>query len=133
MVASIDGVGTKLMVAAMMEKYDTVGMDIVNHCINDISVQGAEPVYFLDYIGIGKLRSPLYEEVLSDKESTKETPHPKIHVAAVREYNYNEILPLVEQLTQYSTDVRIPEMVKLMKSVVPEFKSKNSIYEKYDK
>ncbi|MBE6376534.1 MAG: phosphoribosylformylglycinamidine cyclo-ligase [Lentisphaeria bacterium] len=65
MVSSIDGVGTKLMVAAMMEKYDTVGMDIVNHCINDISVQGAEPVYFLDYIGIGKLRSPLYEEVLS--------------------------------------------------------------------
>jgi FlaA1/EpsC-like NDP-sugar epimerase len=75
----------------------------------------------------------LYEEVLSDKESTKETPRPKIHVAAVREYNYSEILPLVEQLTQYSTDVRIPEMVKLMKSVVPEFKSKNSIYEKYDK
>ena len=65
MVSSIDGVGTKLMVAAMMEKYDTVGMDIVNHCINDISVQGAEPVYFLDYIGIGKLRSPLYEQVLS--------------------------------------------------------------------
>ena len=65
MVASIDGVGTKLMVAAMLEKYDTVGCDIVNHCINDISVQGAEPVYFLDYIGIGKLRSPLYEQVLS--------------------------------------------------------------------
>ncbi|MBO7146550.1 MAG: phosphoribosylformylglycinamidine cyclo-ligase [Lentisphaeria bacterium] len=64
MVSSIDGVGTKLMVAAMMEKYDTVGHDIVNHCINDIAVQGAEPVYFLDYIGIGKLRSPLYEQVL---------------------------------------------------------------------
>ncbi|MBE6391371.1 MAG: phosphoribosylformylglycinamidine cyclo-ligase [Lentisphaerae bacterium] len=65
MVASIDGVGTKLMIAAAMEKYDTVGYDIVNHCINDISVQGAEPVYFLDYIGIGKLRSPLYEQVLA--------------------------------------------------------------------
>lgn len=65
MVSSIDGVGTKLMIAAAMEKYDTVGYDIVNHCINDISVQGAEPVYFLDYIGIGKLRSPLYEQVLS--------------------------------------------------------------------
>ena len=64
MVSSIDGVGTKLMIAAAMEKYDTVGYDIVNHCINDISVQGAEPVYFLDYIGIGKLRSPLYEQVL---------------------------------------------------------------------
>ncbi len=65
MVTSIDGVGTKLMVADMMHKYDTVGFDIVNHCINDIAVQGAEPVYFLDYIGIGKLRSPLYEEVLT--------------------------------------------------------------------
>ena len=64
MVSSIDGVGTKLMIAAMMQKYDSVGFDIVNHCINDISVQGAEPVYFMDYIGIGKLRSPLYEEVL---------------------------------------------------------------------
>ena len=59
LVSSIDGVGTKLMIAMMMEKYD-----IVNHCINDISVQGAEPVFFMDYIGIGKLRSPLYEQVL---------------------------------------------------------------------
>ncbi len=64
LVSSIDGVGTKLMVAALMQKYDTVGHDIVNHCVNDISVQGAEPIFFLDYIGIGKLRSPLYEEVL---------------------------------------------------------------------
>jgi phosphoribosylformylglycinamidine cyclo-ligase len=64
LVSSIDGVGTKLMVAMMMEKYDTVGYDIVNHCIDDIAVQGAEPIYFMDYIGIGKLRSPLYEQVL---------------------------------------------------------------------
>jgi len=65
LVSSIDGVGTKLMIAMMMEKYDTVGHDIVNHCIDDIAVQGAEPLYFLDYIGIGKLRSPLYEQVLT--------------------------------------------------------------------
>ena len=64
LVTSIDGVGTKLMVAAQMNKHTTVGQDIVNHCINDIAVQGAEPVYFMDYIGIGKLRSPLYEEVI---------------------------------------------------------------------
>ena len=64
LVSSIDGVGTKLMVAMMMGKYDSVGRDIVNHCIDDIAVQGAEPIYFMDYIGIGKLRSPLYEEVL---------------------------------------------------------------------
>ena len=58
---------------SQMEKYERkkndelskLRHDIVNHCINDISVQGAEPVYFMDYIGIGKLRSPLYEQVLS--------------------------------------------------------------------
>ena len=65
MVSSVDGVGTKLMIAQMMDNFKTVGFDIVNHCINDIAVQGAEPLYFLDYIGIGKLRSPLYEDVLS--------------------------------------------------------------------
>jgi len=65
LVSSIDGVGTKLMVAGMMDKYDGLGFDIVHHCVNDIAVQGAEPLYFLDYIGIGKLRSPLYEHVLS--------------------------------------------------------------------
>jgi phosphoribosylformylglycinamidine cyclo-ligase len=64
MVSSIDGVGTKLMVAMMMKKYDTIGYDIVHHCINDIAVQGAEPLYFLDYYGTGKLKSPQYEEVL---------------------------------------------------------------------
>jgi phosphoribosylformylglycinamidine cyclo-ligase len=63
-VASVDGVGTKLMVAMQMDKHDTVGYDIVNHCVNDIIVQGAEPLYFMDYLGIGKLRSPLFEEVL---------------------------------------------------------------------
>ncbi len=64
LVVSIDGVGTKLMVAALMDKYEGVGYDIVNHCINDVAVQGAEPLYFLDYLGIGRLRSPLYEQVL---------------------------------------------------------------------
>jgi len=65
LVSSVDGVGTKLMIAIMMNNFKTVGFDIVNHCINDIAVQGAEPLYFMDYIGIGKLRSPLYENVLS--------------------------------------------------------------------
>lgn len=75
----------------------------------------------------------LYEEVLSDEEGTKETPHKKIRVATVREYNYSEIVPHVELLTQLSTEVKVPEMVMEMKSFVPEFKSKNSVYEKFDK
>jgi phosphoribosylformylglycinamidine cyclo-ligase len=65
LVSSVDGVGTKLMVANMVGRHNTVGRDLVNHCINDIAVQGAEPLYFLDYLGIGHLRSPLFEEVLS--------------------------------------------------------------------
>ncbi len=65
LVSSIDGVGTKLLVAEMMNDHSTIGHDLVNHCINDIACQGAEPLYFMDYLGIGKLRSPLYEEVLS--------------------------------------------------------------------
>ncbi len=65
LVSSIDGIGTKLLVAMMMEKYDTLGADIVNHCINDIAVYGAEPISFLDYFGTGKLKSPCYEHVLS--------------------------------------------------------------------
>jgi phosphoribosylformylglycinamidine cyclo-ligase len=64
LVSSIDGVGTKLMVACLAGRHSGVGHDIVNHCVNDIAVVGAEPLYFMDYVGIGKLRSPLYEEVL---------------------------------------------------------------------
>jgi phosphoribosylformylglycinamidine cyclo-ligase len=54
-VSSVDGVGTKLKIASALGKYDTVGADIVNHCVNDISTCGAEPVFFLDYIATGKV------------------------------------------------------------------------------
>ena len=55
MVSSVDGVGTKLMVAFMMDKHDTVGQCLVNHCVNDIAVCGADPIYFMDYMAFGKL------------------------------------------------------------------------------
>ena len=64
LVASIDGVGTKLKIAFAMNKHDTVGADLVNHCVNDIAVQGAMPLFFLDYFAVGKLNSDVAAAVV---------------------------------------------------------------------
>ncbi len=64
LIASADGVGTKLKVAFMSGKHDTVGSDLVNHCVNDIFVHGADPLFFLDYIAMGKLDLNVLEEIM---------------------------------------------------------------------
>ena len=65
MVSSVDGVGTKLKVAFMMDKHDSVGQDLVNHCVNDIAVCGATPLFFLDYFSTGKLVQDTAYSVIS--------------------------------------------------------------------
>ena len=65
LVASTDGVGTKLKVAAMMNRHDTVGQDIVNHCVNDILVQGAKPLFFMDYVGTAKVSPSQFKSVVA--------------------------------------------------------------------
>ncbi len=64
LVSSVDGVGTKLKIAFAMDKHATIGEDLVNHCVNDIAVLGAEPLFFLDYLGTGKLEPRIFTEIL---------------------------------------------------------------------
>ena len=64
LVSSVDGVGTKLKIAFQMGKHDTVGEDLVNHCVNDILVHNAKPLFFLDYIATGKLSPSIIEEIV---------------------------------------------------------------------
>jgi len=65
LVASVDGVGTKLLIALSLQKHDTVGEDLVNHCIDDILCEGAKPLFFMDYIGVGKLNEAIFEGLIS--------------------------------------------------------------------
>ena len=65
LVSSADGVGTKLKIAVLMEKHDTVGMDLVNHCTNDILCCGASPLFMLDYVGLGKLQPQKVAAIVS--------------------------------------------------------------------
>lgn len=85
----------------------------------------------IEFIGL-RPGEKLYEEVLATKENTIPTSHERIFVAKAREYSYADACVVVSRLTDFAMTVTIPDMVKLMKKTVPEFKSQNSEYEQYD-
>jgi len=64
LVSSVDGVGTKLKIAFALDQHDTIGADLVNHCVNDIAALGAEPLFFLDYLGTGKLEPHVFTDII---------------------------------------------------------------------
>ncbi len=64
LVSSTDGVGTKLKIAIGLDRHGTVGEDLVNHCVNDVAVQGADPLFFLDYLAVGRLRAEQAAEIV---------------------------------------------------------------------
>ena len=86
----------------------------------------------IEYTGL-RPGEKLYEEVLSNAENTEPTSHDRIRIAKVREYDYDEAAKVCDELTELSMRVNIPDMVMLMKKTVPEFKSRNSVYEVYDR
>ena len=98
-----------------------------------IELAGLKPGVDIDieYTGL-RPGEKLYEEVLSNKENTIETEHKRIFIAKVRKYDYEQVLPEIVNLEKLAVDVKIPEMVIKMKDVVPEYISKNSVFEQYD-
>src|SRR5262249_52534020 len=64
LVSSVDGVGTKLKIAFALDRHDTIGQDLVNHCVNDIAVLGAEALFFLDYLGTSSLNPRIFNEII---------------------------------------------------------------------
>ena len=99
LVSSTDGVGTKLKVAVMMKKHDTVGQDIVNHCVNDILVQGARPLFFMDYVGASKIDGSVFQQIVGTDPDGDFGPKTEAAAKALQKYAGIEVDGIVGPIT----------------------------------
>lgn len=83
LISSADGVGTKLKVAFLAGRHDTVGQCLVNHCVNDIAVQGAVPLFFLDYFAVGKLNADVAAQVRTWRVFKLRSSSPVLAIASL--------------------------------------------------
>lgn len=129
MEAAIMSTGTQIFVFDMGKS-----VKIVHLAERMIELAGLTPGKDIEIIYTGlRPGEKLYEEVLSNSENTIPTDHSRIRIANVREYDYKDALKVTQELEDLSRAVEIPEMLRLMKHTVPEFKSQNSKYEVFDK
>lgn len=129
MEAATMSTGNQIFVFDMGESVKIV--DLAKRMIELAGLKVGEDIQ-IEFTGL-RPGEKLYEEVLANTENTEPTSHDRIRIAKVREYDYEEACKAVNELSNLSKAVNIPEMVKLMKKIVPEFKSKNSRFEIFDK
>lgn len=129
MEAATMSTGNQIYVFDMGEsvKIDSLARKMIRLAGYEVGPNGIE----ITYCGL-RPGEKLYEEVLNNAENTIDTTHPRIKVAKVREYEYDYVNEQLAKLDQYAKYIQIDELVKLMKQIVPEYKSKNSIFEKFD-
>ena len=123
------GNGNEIFVFEMGEPVKIA--DLANRMIELAGLKVGEDIE-IEYTGL-RPGEKLYEEVLSTKENTIPTSNEKIHVAKVRQYDYAVVAEQIASLSQSAAEVDIPSTVRLMKSIVPEYKSQNSRFEEYDR
>lgn len=129
MEAATMSTGNQIFVFDMGEsvKIDNLARKMIRLAGFEVGPQGIE----IQYCGL-RPGEKLYEEVLSNTENTIPTTHPRIRVAKVREYEYKDVVDELDKMDEFAKYIKIDDLVKLMKKIVPEYKSKNSIFEKFD-